>query len=102
MVKFKLKANDYGQIYLPKEVREELGRNLELVGNTKTAVVFSAGLKAIDVLKSLKVLMLDLQHRAELEKNVTKGRDCQNSQPDRLSFLSEKEKKVRGISPGGK
>ena len=72
MVKFKLKANDYGQIYLPREVREELGRNLVLIGNTKTAVLFSAGVKTSDILKSLKVLMLDLQHRAELERNVTK------------------------------
>lgn len=79
MVKFRLKANDFGQIYLPKEVREELGRSLELVGNAKTAVIFSAGLKAVDVLKSLRVLMLDLQHRAELEKMFTEEKDDQSS-----------------------
>lgn len=67
MVKFKIKMNAYGQFYMPKEVREELGRRLELLGDAKTALLFPEGLSPTDVLRSLRVLVADLKHRAELE-----------------------------------
>jgi bifunctional DNA-binding transcriptional regulator/antitoxin component of YhaV-PrlF toxin-antitoxin module len=68
MVKFKVKANPQGQYYFPKEVREELGKQLELICNAKTAVVFSAETRLEVVLRSIEVITKDLRHRVELEK----------------------------------
>jgi bifunctional DNA-binding transcriptional regulator/antitoxin component of YhaV-PrlF toxin-antitoxin module len=68
MVKSKVKANPTGQYYLPKEVREELGDKLELICNTKAAVIFPEGIPPETVLQSLEVIQKDLQHRHELEK----------------------------------
>ena len=78
MVKFKVKANSSGQYYLPKEVREELGDKLELVCNTKTAVIFSEGISLKTVLGSLELIQRDLHHRRQLEEE---------SQGERLRIL---------------
>lgn len=68
MVKFKVKANPSGQYYLPKEVREELGKKLELICNAKAAVIFPEGIPLTTVLQSLEVIQKDLHHRSKLEK----------------------------------
>ncbi len=60
--------NSHGQLYLPKELRKELGRELEALANARTSVLFTKGLKAKDVLESLRVIMADLEHRARLEE----------------------------------
>jgi len=39
MVKFKLKSNPVGQVYFPKEIREELGDSLEGIANAKAFVI---------------------------------------------------------------
>jgi bifunctional DNA-binding transcriptional regulator/antitoxin component of YhaV-PrlF toxin-antitoxin module len=70
MVKFHTKANPQGQYYLPKEVREELGENLDLICNTKAAVIYNSDTPIEQVLKSLKVLENDLSHRAEMQKEL--------------------------------
>ena len=74
MVKFKVKANPSGQYYLPKEVREELGEKLELICNTKAAVIFPEGVPLKTVLQSLEIIQKDLRHRRELE-----GEECNES-----------------------
>jgi bifunctional DNA-binding transcriptional regulator/antitoxin component of YhaV-PrlF toxin-antitoxin module len=68
MVKFRIRANKIGQFYLPKELREELGHNLECIGNARAVVLFKSGMSAEDVLHSVRVIMADLEHRVELEK----------------------------------
>lgn len=70
MVKFELKMNKYGQLYIPKELRSELGSELEALADARTSVMFRRGLKARDVLESLRVIMADLEHRAKLEEEV--------------------------------
>lgn len=74
MVKFRVKANPQGQYYFPKEVREELGKQLELICNAKAAVVFSAKTPLKTVLKSIEVITKDLRHRVELEKESKQTR----------------------------
>jgi bifunctional DNA-binding transcriptional regulator/antitoxin component of YhaV-PrlF toxin-antitoxin module len=69
MVKFKLKANPSGQYYFPKEVREELGNEIELICNAKAGVVYSAKTPLEIVLKSLEVIEKDLRNRLELQKS---------------------------------
>jgi bifunctional DNA-binding transcriptional regulator/antitoxin component of YhaV-PrlF toxin-antitoxin module len=71
MVKFRVKANPSGQYYLPKEVRQELGPELELICDAKTAVVYNAQTPLEIVLKSLEVIHNDLKHRLELQKEAT-------------------------------
>ena len=73
MVRFKVKANPVGQFYFPKEIREELGENLELIANAKTAVIFPEGVPLDVVLKSLEVIRLDLKNRLEMEKQKSQG-----------------------------
>lgn len=69
MVKFKVKANPSGQYYFPKEVRQELGKDLELICNTNAAVIYNADTPLESVLKSIEVIQKDLKNRIEL-KNV--------------------------------
>jgi bifunctional DNA-binding transcriptional regulator/antitoxin component of YhaV-PrlF toxin-antitoxin module len=68
MVKFQVRANPSGQYYFPKEVREELGRKLDLICNAKTAVIFNAETSLDTVLQSLEIIQKDLQHRLHLQK----------------------------------
>ncbi|HEX68944.1 MAG TPA: hypothetical protein ENG10_01435 [Candidatus Bathyarchaeota archaeon] len=69
MVKFKLKMNRFGQLYMPVELRKELGMKLEAIANVRAVLIFPKGLKASDVLKSVKVIVADLKHRAQLEES---------------------------------
>jgi hypothetical protein len=70
MVKFQVKANPSGQYYFPKEVRAELGSKLTLVCNAKVAVVFSEDTSLMTVLESIEIIMTDLKHRLQLEKEA--------------------------------
>ena len=68
MVKFKVKANPAGQYYFPKEVRQELGQNLELICNAKAAIVYSADTPIKTILESMEIIEKDLKHRLVMEK----------------------------------
>ena len=68
MVKFKVKANPSGQYYFPKEVREELGQELELICNAKAAVVYNAQTPLEAILQSIDLIQKDLKHRLELQQ----------------------------------
>ena len=68
MVKFQVKANPSGQYYFPKEVRAELGEKLTLVCNAKAAVIFSENVSLTTVLESIEIIMKDLKHRLQLQK----------------------------------
>ena len=68
MVKFKVSINPHGQVYLPSEVRAELASNhLEMLGDARAVVLYPLGTSPADVLRSLKVVIVDLQHRRDLE-----------------------------------
>ena len=68
MVTFQIRSNPHGQYYLPKEVRQELGRQLNLICDTKTAVIYSSQTSLDLVLKSLKILCSHIENRLELER----------------------------------
>ncbi len=68
MIKFKIKANSSGQYYFPREVRQELGEDLELICNAKAAVVYNAKTPLESVLKSIEVIHKDLENRIEPQK----------------------------------
>jgi len=67
-LKIDLKANQQGQIYLPKLLRDEWGNEYILIPNANGGYIYPKTVKAEDALKSLEVVKKDLEHRAELEK----------------------------------
>ena len=67
-MKIKLKANSQGQFYFPKPIRDAWGHELELLPDLTGGVVYPSGTPAREVLRSLKVVTADLEHRAELEE----------------------------------
>lgn len=71
MVKFSVKANPSGQYYFPKEVRQELGRKLTLICNTKAAVVYPEDASLSTVLESINIISRDLSHRLRLQKEAS-------------------------------
>jgi ribose 1,5-bisphosphokinase PhnN len=70
MVKFKVHSNPQGQYYLPKEVRAELGQDLDVVCNAKAAVIYNSQTPLDQVLRSLKVLTQDLENRSRNQKEA--------------------------------
>ncbi len=78
MVKFQIKSNPQGQYYLPKEVRQELGEQLDLICDTKTAVIYSKT-KLNLVLKSLKILCSHIENQLKLEEQNEKEEKLQAS-----------------------
>jgi bifunctional DNA-binding transcriptional regulator/antitoxin component of YhaV-PrlF toxin-antitoxin module len=70
MVKFKVKANPAGQYYFPKEVRQELGKELSVICNTKAAIFFPVNACIEDVLKSLQIIEADLKHRLQMQQRA--------------------------------
>ena len=70
MVKFTVKANPQGQYYFPKEVRAELGSELDLICNAKAAVVFSKNTPLETILKSMDLIAQDLKQRIDIQKQA--------------------------------
>jgi hypothetical protein len=68
MVTFQIKSNPQGQYYLPKEVRQELGERLDLICDTKTAVIYDPKIRLNSVLKSLRILCSHVENKLELER----------------------------------
>jgi hypothetical protein len=53
--------------YIRKEIVEAFGLRLKFQPNSKAAIVYSEGVKASDVIKSVEILLADLRLRAEDE-----------------------------------
>jgi len=67
MIKFRVKANPSGQYYFPKEVRQELGKELNLICGIKVAVVYNSNTPLEVVLKSLEIIEENLKLRLKVE-----------------------------------
>lgn len=66
-MKFRTQINPHGQLYLPKEIREELNaKEIEILGNAKAIVIYAGGTAPSEVLRSLRVVVEDLKYRREL------------------------------------
>jgi hypothetical protein len=68
-VKYEINSNPTGQYYLPKEVRQELGRNPSLICGAKAAVIFSSNEPAEVILESLDIITRDLKHRMQIQQH---------------------------------
>jgi len=72
MVKFTQKLDRNNKIYITKPLRQTgLFNKVEIVPNSKVAVLYQAGLKTSDVLSSLKIIML-IYNCKRNEKQKTK------------------------------
>jgi bifunctional DNA-binding transcriptional regulator/antitoxin component of YhaV-PrlF toxin-antitoxin module len=69
MVKFEVRANATGQYYFPEEVRKELGRQIDLICDSKAAVIFTKETPLKIVLESLSLITKEIEHRLQLEKD---------------------------------
>jgi bifunctional DNA-binding transcriptional regulator/antitoxin component of YhaV-PrlF toxin-antitoxin module len=67
-MKIELKANQQGQIYLPKLLRDEWGNEYFLIPDAEGGVLFRRDVKAKNALRSLDVIRKELEHRAEIEE----------------------------------
>ena len=66
MTMLNTKITESGVLYIPKEVRESFGRNMKIITNTSSAVMFSDKTDYEDVLISLEIIQSDLRHRISL------------------------------------
>ena len=64
----KLKTGPQGHIYLPKNVRENWGKEYNLTPNWKAGVIYPSDSDPKDVLKSLETLVTEFKHRTETEE----------------------------------
>jgi hypothetical protein len=60
-MEFHLKIGSQGHIYLPKIIRKALGRNLKLLPNTISAVIYPENADPSDVIRSLRVIISNLE-----------------------------------------
>lgn len=67
VVEFDLKINpEQGTAYIPKEIREALGREIKAVPNRTAVLLFPKNIRIQDVLKSVDAIKADLEHAVEL------------------------------------
>ncbi len=71
MVELKTKITTTGVLYIPKELRESFGRNMKIIPNTVAALFFPAGTSYENVLKSLRIIEADVQHRIDMQAEKT-------------------------------
>ena len=68
MVKFLQKLDQNNRIYIAKPLREAgLTNSIEILPNSKAAIIYRAGTRIDDILGSLEIIMADLKQRQKLE-----------------------------------
>jgi len=68
MVEFDMKIHKQGTMYMPKEIRKTLGQKVKGVPNQAAVVLFPSDLPKEAVIKSLTIIIQDIQHGVDLEK----------------------------------
>jgi len=66
MVELETKVTESGVLYIPKPIRDAFGRNLKIIASTRAALFFPEGTEYEDVLASLGLIHLEIQHRIAL------------------------------------
>lgn|GEM_PF-1727851 len=94
MVRYEIHSNPTGQYYLPKEVRQELGRTMSLICGVKAAVMFCPDEPIEVILESLDLLAQDLKHRMKIQQHQNNFREI-----DEASVLKTNGKNKNGSVP---
>jgi len=68
MVKFVQKLDRNNKVYIAKPLRQAgLVNTIEIQPNAQAAVIYREGTKTEDIIKSLRIIIADLKHRAKVE-----------------------------------
>jgi bifunctional DNA-binding transcriptional regulator/antitoxin component of YhaV-PrlF toxin-antitoxin module len=71
MVRFHVTVNSQSSIYIPGPVREEFGtKSLQLLADSKAALLYPTDIDLEQVLRSVQILELDLKHILALQKHA--------------------------------
>lgn len=88
MVELKTKITESGVLYIPKEIREAFGRHMKIIPSTRAALFFPADASIEDVLYSLEIIRLSLEHRQRIQEKVNRtfslpnlGKNTQKPRP---------------------
>ena len=68
MVELKATLSPGGVFYIPKEIREAFGRHMKFIPNASAVVMFSEETDYEDVLVSLKIIAMDVEHRLNKQR----------------------------------
>jgi hypothetical protein len=69
MVTFKTKMDPSCKIYIAKPLRQSgLVNTIEIVPNSKAAVIFQAGTRLEDVLLAIRIIAQEIEHRIQTEE----------------------------------
>ncbi len=79
-MQFKGTITSAGLVYLPKEVREYLGRSVVLVPNSKSILIFRYGEDLSLVRRSLEIILADLNLQIDTEQHP-EDEEQKKSQP---------------------
>jgi bifunctional DNA-binding transcriptional regulator/antitoxin component of YhaV-PrlF toxin-antitoxin module len=66
LVELITKITKGGVLYIPKEIREAFGRNMKIIPDASAALFFPKDADYEDVLGSLQVITMDVQHRIQM------------------------------------
>ena len=78
-----LKSTPSGVLRIPKDVRREIGDEIILHPNTKSAVIYGRDEKPERVISSLRVIIMDLQQEVKDRKDEEE-RIANQKQPEKL------------------
>jgi len=66
MVEFRLKVDPRGKMYFPKTIREAgFAGELRALPNWRAIAIYPRDAKPDDIVKSLRLIIQDLEHRAQ-------------------------------------
>jgi len=64
MVKYESRMDQTGKVYIPKAIRQTgITKVLQIAPNSSACVIFRKGTPLEDVLTSLRIIALDLEHQ---------------------------------------
>ncbi len=66
-MEYDLKIGPQGHVYIPKKIREVFGDKLKLLPNNSAGVIYAENGNPVDVIASLRVLILHLELRVNKE-----------------------------------
>jgi hypothetical protein len=68
MVELKTKLTKGGMLYVPQEIRECFGREMRIITNCVAALLFPSNADYKDVLTSIQLIQLEIEHRLKLRE----------------------------------
>jgi len=74
MVEIETKITESGVLYIPKGIRQCFGRSMRIIPNATAALFFPTNTPYEDVLASLNIIRLDIEHRLKMQNDLITAR----------------------------